>query len=151
MSKIKFKEIIFSKTAIGIVIGMLGGLLMIYLKTDPFNLYYIGGYLLLIVMILIVFGATSIFIQVGKGQMTYWNKVYVGFLAFFIMEIISGTYQVINKAQPWELNTTDLIGSTILILIFGFILSLLFARMKKKENTPNSCQAPAQDHTSLKR
>lgn len=136
MIKIKLLEIIFSKTAIGIVIGMLGSLLMIYLMTDPFNLYYIGGYLLLIGMTLIVFGATSIFILVGKGQMTYWNKVYVGFLAFFIMEIILRIYQVINKTQAWELNTTDLIGSTILIL--GFILSLLFARMKNKENAPNT-------------
>ena len=138
MIKIKLLEIIFSKTAIGIVIGMLGSLLMIYLMTDPFNLYYIGGYLLLIGMILIVFGATSIFILVGKGQMTYWNKVYVGFLAFFIMELILRIYQVINKTQAWELNTTDLIGSTILILILGFILSLLFARMKIKENAPNT-------------
>ena len=137
MIKIKLLEITFSKTAIGIVIGMLGSLLMIYLMTDPFNLYYIGGYLLLIGMTLIVFGATSIFILVGKGQMTYWNKVYVGFLAFFIMEIIVRIYQVINKTQAWELNTTDLIGSTILILILGFILSLLFARMKNKENAPN--------------
>ena len=138
MIKIKLLAIIFSKTAIGIVIGMLGSLLMIYLMTDPFNLYYIGGYLLLIGMTLIVFGATSIFILVGKGQMTYWNKVYVGFLAFFIMEIIVRIYQVINKTQAWELNTTDLIGSTILILILGFILSLLFARMKNKENAPNT-------------
>ena len=138
MIKIKLLEIIFSKTAIGIVIGMLGSLLMIYLMTDPFNLYYIGGYLLLIGMTLIVFGATSIFILVGKGQMTYWNKVYVGFLAFFIMEIIVRIYQVINKTQAWELNTTDLIGSTILILILGFILSLLFARMKNIENAPNT-------------
>lgn len=133
MNKIKFKEIIFSKTAIGIIIGVLGGLLMIYLMTDPFNLYYTGGYLLLIGMILIVFGATSMFILVGKGQKTYWNKVYVGFLAFFIMEIILRLYHGINKNQAWELNTTDLIGSTILILIFGFILSLLFALMKNKE------------------
>ena len=138
MIKIKLLAIIFSKTAIGIVIGMLGSLLMIYLMTDPFNLYYIGGYLLLIGMILIVFGATSIFILVGKGQMTYWNKVYVGFLAFFIMELILRIYQVINKTQAWDLNTTDLIGSTILILILGFILSLLFARMKNKENAPNT-------------
>ena len=138
MIKIKLLAIIFSKTAIGIVIGMLGSLLMIYLMTDPFNLYYIGGYLLLIGMILIVFGATSLFILVGKGQMTYWNKVYVGFLAFFIMELILRIYQVINKTQAWELNTTDLIGSTILILILGFILSLLFARMKNKENAPNT-------------
>ena len=138
MIKIKLLAIIFSKTAIGIVIGMLGSLLMIYLMTDPFNLYYIGGYLLLIGMTLIVFGATSIFILVGKGQMTYWNKVYVGFLAFFIMELILRIYQVINKTQAWELNTTDLIGSTILILILGFILSLLFARMKNKENAPNT-------------
>jgi hypothetical protein len=137
MIKIKLLEIIFSKTAIGIAIGLIGSLIMIYLMTDPFNLYYIGGYLLLIGMILIVFGATSIFIIVGKGQITYWNKVYVGFLAFFSMEIILRIYQVINKAQEWKLNTTQLIGSTILILILGFILSLLFARMKNKENTPN--------------
>ena len=135
---IKLKEIIYSKSVIRITFGILSGLLMIFLMSDPFNLYYIGGYLVLIGMILMVFGAISIYILLGKGQIKYWNKVYVGFLAFFTMEIILKFYQVINKSQKWELNSLDLIKSTFLILIFGFILSLLFAKMKNIKNKPNT-------------
>jgi hypothetical protein len=105
--------------------------------TDPFNLYYLEGYLLLIIMTLVIFGSTRIFILLGKSKMTYWDKVYVGFFTFFVMEIIRQISQVRNRAPSLRIKTTDLIVSTILILIFGFVLSLLFARMKSKENTPN--------------
>jgi hypothetical protein len=108
--------------------GFLGGLIMIFLLKDPFKLSYIGGYLL--VMIAVVFFATSTFIEFGKGSRKYWDKVYVGFLAFVTMELIMRSYQLWNKTLSFNGSSSDVIGTTIFILIFGFILSLLFALMK---------------------
>lgn len=127
-----------SKTAIGFTVGVIGGLVMIFLMTDPFNLHYIGGFLLLIVEMAIILSAIITYILVGVGFMNYWNKVYAGFLAFFTTTIILRLSQIISKNQTWELNKSDILGSTLIMLLIGFGLSLLFARMKIKNDIPNT-------------
>lgn len=71
-----------SKTAIGIIIGLIGGVTMIFLETDTFQLHFVNGFLFLIVMIAIVLSAIVSFILAGVGVKKYWTKVYVGFVAF---------------------------------------------------------------------
>lgn len=127
------KGLIFSNTVIGLVVGGIGGLLLNYLMTDPFELHYFGGYLLLLVMLVVIFVATGIYIIFGNGTKKYWSKVYAGFLAFFVMIIISRINQLMNESQAWEFDKSDIIGTTFFLLIIGFCFSLLFACIKSSE------------------
>jgi len=133
----KIKNIILSKTSIDLTIGVIGGLFMIFLMTDPFDLHYAGGFLLLVVMMAVVFSAIIIHVILGVGNENYWDRVYVGFLAFFTMITILRLSQIISKNQAWELNKSDILESTIIILVMGLGTSLLFARMKIKNDSDN--------------
>lgn len=110
----KYKKIIHPKTAIGLSFGLIGGIGMSFLMTDPFELHYAGGYLLLIAMIIIILSAVIAYNFSGIGLKKYWNKVYVGFLAFFTTISTLRLSQVIGNNKTWELNKTDIIGSTII-------------------------------------
>lgn len=130
----KLKKIILSKTAIGIFSGAVGALIMIFLMTDPFNLYYAGGFLMLIMLMCIILGAIITSVLIGIDTMKYWDKVYIGFLAFFTTVILLRFNQAISDRSAWELEESDLLGSTIIILLVGFCITLLFARIKVNKN-----------------
>jgi hypothetical protein len=113
-------------TLTGFVVGILGALLMSYLMTDPFKLYYLGGYVLLFVVLLIPFMAIVVFLLFSREHVKYWNKVYVGFLSFIVMEIFVSIFQSSLKSIAWGQN------DVIIILVVGLIFALLFARILKK-------------------
>lgn len=119
---------------IGLLTGLMGGLIMIFLIYDPFRLYYIGGYLLMATLILTVY-LSIFFYRKSKKSGTVENfleKVIVGLLAYFTATLTSTIYQ--SFTGKFNLNNSVIEYMPIIAIHFAFALtlSLLFSiRLKK--------------------
>ena len=131
MEKINLNYKIF---VIGLLTGLLGGLIMIILMYDPFRLYYIGGYLLMVTLILTVY-LSILFYRKSKKSVpveNFWKKVIVGFLAYFMATLTTTIYQ--SFTGKFNLNNSVIEYMLIIAIHFAFALtlSLLFSiRLKK--------------------
>ena len=131
MEKINLNYKIF---VIGLLTGLLGGLIMIILMYDPFRLYYIGGYLLMVTLILTVY-LSIFFYRKSKKSVpveNFWKKVIVGFLAYFMATLTTTIYQ--SFTGKFNLNNSVIEYMLIIAIHFAFALtlSLLFSiRLKK--------------------
>ena len=131
LKQTKIKHILFSKLCLGIAIGMAGSLMMIFLMTDPFDLQYSGGFLLIVLLIAIIVCAIKAYDKVGKGKINYWNRVEIGTLAYSTTIITESVYQMNNSDLIWTLNRSELVSTTVIMLIFGFGVSMIVAKLLK--------------------
>ena len=121
-------------SVIGLLTGLLGGLIMIILMYDPFRLYYIGGYLVVVTLILTVY-LSIFFYRKTKNSGTsvfFWKKVIVGLLAYFMVTLTTTIYK--SFTGKYNLNNSVIEYLLIIAIHFAFALtlSLLFSiRLKK--------------------
>jgi len=121
-------------SVIGLLTGLLGGLIMIILMYDPFRLYYIGGYLLVVTLILTVY-LSIFFYRKTKNSGTsvfFWKKVIVGLLAYFMATLTTTIYQSFTGKYNLNNSVIEYLLTIAIHFAFALTLSLLFSiRLKK--------------------
>ncbi|RIJ33549.1 hypothetical protein [Pontibacter oryzae] len=136
----KFRVISFSGFKISLYAGFSGGIVLSLLSHDPFKLYYVGGYLLIITLGLIVF-SSILFYKREEIGIRFGEKVQVGLGSYMVSITLSTVYKILKG----QFNIENSFGENILLILihlgFGLFLSTLFSislksNISSKNNKP---------------
>jgi hypothetical protein len=122
---------------IGLIVGIMGGGLMIYLSIADFGLYYMHSYLYFINYLLTMIIGLTVYKKVAKDNSTYLKRTITGFLIYSLTTICYLIYS--TSFENFNLNRSleeKVFGSLILIAI-GLIFSLLLALFYKPRQLKN--------------
>jgi hypothetical protein len=111
-----------------IFLGLIGGGILIFLSADPFKLYYLGGYLIILTLILLVYIGIRLYRKSTAEDTTYWERVCVGAMTYSIAILSLTTYLIFTSQM--SLIKDDITDFLLVFLIhvgFGLTLSLLFS------------------------
>ena len=116
----------------GIVVGLVGGLVMIWLRIIDLGLGYIHGYLFYFNYFFIMFLGLYIYKRLSKGFSTYLERFWVGILIYLTMTICFFSFSsLFGKLSPYS-TLMDKIYISIIAFFWGIFLSLVFAISFKK-------------------
>jgi hypothetical protein len=112
----------------GFILGLIGGLLMIWLTSVDFGLGYIAGYLPLINYFLIMTVGLKIYKTLVKESSTYFKRFGFAFFIYLIITVVYILYKTISNTFTGTNNT--LLEDFLIILItfaIGLFISALLA------------------------
>lgn len=116
---------------IGVIFGLIGGGLMVFLGFADFGLYYLHGYLFIINYMLTIIAGLIVYKKLAKNESTYLKRVTTGLLiyalttlCFTINSVIAGK---LSNHTTWE----DKVFAPLILVLFGLILSPLLALLFK--------------------
>ena len=122
-SKYYDKEVI----SIGLIFGLIGGGLMVFLGFADFGLYYLHGYLFIINYLLTMIVGLTFYKNLSKSESTYLKRLTTGALIYGLMticfEIMSIIFGKLSINRTWE----DNVFVPLILIAFGLILSSLLA------------------------
>ena len=118
---------------IGLIFGLIGGGLMVFIRFTEFGLYFLHGYLYLINYLLIMLVGLKVYKKLAKNKSTYVKRLFTGVLIYALMTI----FYIINSSifgkisnSTWE----DKVFIPYIIVFFGLIISSLLALIIKSSN-----------------
>jgi len=119
---------------IGLIFGLIGGGLMVFLGFADFGLYYLHGYLFIINYLLTMTVGLTVYKRLAKVESTYLKRLITGLLiytfmsiCFFINSVIFGK---LSNNRIWE----DKVFVPLILVAFGLVLSSLLALTFKPRN-----------------
>jgi hypothetical protein len=115
----------YKSSIYGLLSGLIGGVILIFLSYDPFRLYYIGGYLLMLTLILTVYFSIFFYTKSKNNgvDVNFWKKVIIGFLAYFMATLTS----TINQSYTGRINFKNSVTEYLLIIAIHFAFSLMLS------------------------
>ena len=112
---------------IGLVFGLIGGGLMVFIRFTDFGLYFLHGYLFLINYLLTMIVGLTIYKKLAKDKSTYLKRLFTGVLIYTLTTtcfiINSSIFGKISNNRTWE----DIVFTTLIIIVFGLMISSLLA------------------------
>ena len=72
---------------IGLVFGLIGGGLMVFIRFTDFGLYFLHGYLFLINYLLTMIVGLTIYKKLAKDKSTYLKRLFTGVLILSLIHI----------------------------------------------------------------
>ena len=116
---------------IGLIFGLIGGGLMIYLGFADFGLHYLQGYLFLINYLLIIITGLAFYKKTAKDKSTYIKRFITGLFIYFLSTICFFINSVIFGKLSYDRTFEDRVFVPLILIAFGLILSSLLALLFK--------------------
>ena len=106
---------------IGLISGLIGGGLMVYLGIADFGLYYMHAYLFIINYLLTMFIGLTVYKKLEKGNTTYLKRLTVGLLIYSVTTIcfIISSF-IFSKYSP-ERTLQDKVLVPLILIRFAHI------------------------------
>ena len=118
----------------GLIFGLIGGGLMIYLGFADFGLFYLHGYLFIINYLLTMIVGLTVYKKLAKAESTYLKRLTTGLLIYTLMTICFTIYSVIFEKLSNDRTWEDKVFVPLILIAFGLILSSLLALTLKPRN-----------------
>ena len=112
---------------IGLICGLIGGGLMVYLGIADFGLGYIHGYLFFINYLLTMFVGLAAYKNLEKKNTTYLKRLSVGLLIYSVTTICFIIYSYFFGKYNTERTFQDKLSVPLILIAFGLFLSSLLA------------------------
>jgi len=112
---------------IGIIFGLIGGGLMVYLGFADFGLYYLHGYLFIINYLLTMIVGLTVYKRLEKANTTYLRRLTVGLLIYAVTTVCFAISSFIFNKYASERTLQDKIFVPLIAIAFGLLLSSLLA------------------------
>ena len=112
---------------IGLIIGLIGGGLMIYLDNVNFGLGYFHGYLYIINYLLTMIISLTIYKLIAKESTTYLKGLTTGLLTYFLTTLSFIIYKIVTGRYSAQSTFIDFLLIALIIIGFGLITSSLLA------------------------
>lgn len=117
--------------SIGLIFGLIGGGLMVYLGFTDLGLYYLHGYLFIINHLLTMIVGLTFYKKLAKDQSTYLKRLTTGLLIYTLTTICFTMNSVIFGKLSNERTLEDRVFVPLILVVFGLILSSLLALLFK--------------------
>ena len=112
---------------IGLISGLVGGGLMVYLDFADFGLGYIHGYLFFINYLLTMFVGLAVYKNLEKKNTTYLKRLSVGLLIYSVTTVCFIIYSYVFGKYSTERTLQDKLIVPLILIAFGLFLSSLLA------------------------
>ena len=116
---------------IGLLTGIMGAGLMIYLGTADLGLGNFHGYLFILNYLIVIIAGLLVYKNLAKENTTYFKRLTLGFLIFFVTSLFFYSYSIIFNKFSNQRTQEDKIFVPLIYIAIGLLLSSLLAMLIK--------------------
>lgn len=120
--------------AFGIAAGLLGGGILISISELALPLGYIGGNLLILTCIILVFSSAKLYCYFDKRRTTFWQRVTIGSLTYIFTILVYTLKQIINGSFNLHQNSVEYLVVISIHIAFAFLLSVIISACLRNGN-----------------